>query len=142
MYLINIQERLLYFFIVGQVASVQVIEKELFVSGFQLVLDEGETCEVTKKPRKTILNFPCDPNRVLDLSSFKPLKAHEGDRKETCCYYVEFPSSQLGCPIHIHSKNLITGTFQTTIEAGWLVIQYNTEITEQKLISKIFLRHC
>lgn len=84
-------------------------------SGFQLTFDNGVLCEVTNKPRRTIVKFPCDPNKEISVTEFVPLKAFEGDKKLICHYYMEFPASQYGCPI----QELKTLTKRDiTIEAG------------------------
>lgn len=67
-------------------------------SGFQLLIEGGDVCEVTKKPRRTIARFPCDPNALADASQLKVLKSYEGQNKLICNYFVEFVPSQLGCP--------------------------------------------
>jgi hypothetical protein len=72
--------------------------------GFKLIYEDGETCEVTKKPRKTIISFPCDYSlSIVDHDHFKPLRAFEGDKKLICNYFVDFPPSRFGCPIEYNS---------------------------------------
>lgn len=78
-------------------------------SGFQLFIEGGDVCEVTKKPRRTVARFPCDPNTQIDASQLKILKSYEGQNKLICNYFVDFAPSQLGCPMPISSgSNLIT----------------------------------
>ena len=69
-------------------------------TGFQLVLDSGEVCEVTKKPRQTVIKFPCAIDIGVDIATLSPLRAYEGEKKLICNYFVDFPPSELGCPVH------------------------------------------
>ena len=93
--------------------------------GLQLILNDGETCEVTKKPRRTIVQFPCNPNMEVDTSTFTPVKAYEGDNKMICNYFVEFPSSQLGCPlVDVNRENLLSKE-EVTIQAGKTITVYS-----------------
>jgi len=50
---------------------------------------------VTKKPRRTIINLPCDPDQDVQAT---PSRAYEGDKQTICNYYVEFSPSKLFCP--------------------------------------------
>lgn len=84
-------------------------------SGFQLILDNGAICEVTSKPRRTVIRFPCDPNKEVSSSALAPLKAYEGDKKLICNYFVDFPPSQYGCPVLLKDSDII-------IEAGMVII--------------------
>ena len=67
--------------------------------GILLTLEAGEVCELTKKPRKTLLQFPCDPSIHNEPSQLTILKSYEGQNKLICNYYVNFAPSQLGCPV-------------------------------------------
>uniref|UniRef100_A0A1X7VB22 Vesicle-fusing ATPase n=1 Tax=Amphimedon queenslandica TaxID=400682 RepID=A0A1X7VB22_AMPQE len=93
--------------VAGKTISVQSLEVGMASSGFQLILDNGATCEVTNKPRRTVLMFPCDPNKEVSPSDFAPLKAYEGDKKLICNYFVDFPPSQYGCPVFLKDSNII-----------------------------------
>ena len=77
----------------------QSLEVGVASSGFQLTLDDGATCEVTSKPRRTLLRFPCDPNKEVTPTHLAPVKGYEGDKKFICNYFIDFPPSQYGCPI-------------------------------------------
>ena len=107
---------IIYYFNVpaGKTISVQSLEVGVSSSGFQLILDNGATCEVTSKPRRTVLKFPCDPKKEVSSSAFAPVKAYEGDKKLICNYFVDFLPSQYGCPVLLEDNNII-------IEAGMMI---------------------
>lgn len=91
-------------------------------AGFQLVFDGGEKCEVTKKPRQTIVRFPCAVDTVMDVINLSPMRAYEGEKKSICTYFVEFPPSQFGCPLRIDSIAGHTEILSTmTLLAGMLL---------------------
>ena len=46
----------------GSLPKVEQLQPNLPGEGFRLVLEEGELCAVTKKPRVTIVSLPCSPN--------------------------------------------------------------------------------
>ena len=89
--------------------------------GFQLVFDEGDNCEVTGKPRQTIVTFPCDPGdkiaTITSVDNLKAAKAFEGEKKDICHYHVNFPPSQFGCPFHLASISN-PSVRQVEIDAG------------------------
>ena len=91
-------------------------------AGFQLMFDGGEVCEVTKKPRKTIIKFPCAADTDTDVATLSPLTAYEGEHKLVCNYFIKFPPSQLGCPLRSLST-LDHGGFGSTTKllAGGLM---------------------
>ena len=79
-----------------------------------MVYEDGVVCEVTKKPRKTIINLPCDPDHDVPAT---PSRAYEGDKQTICNYYVEFSPSKVFCP------NMVRGLVADTspvITAGKL----------------------
>lgn len=83
----------------GMVRRYQSLRAGAPNSGFKLILEEGELCEVTKKPRETILMFPCDPHSHSDPNLVTVAKAYEGQKKLICKYFVEFSPSIFGCPL-------------------------------------------
>ena len=83
----------------GRTLSLQTLVTGSPSYGFQLLLDEGEKCEVTGKPRRTLVTFPCDPTPPSS-DGLAPLEAYEGKGKDVCHYYMVFSPSQLGCPVH------------------------------------------
>ncbi|XP_065883640.1 uncharacterized protein [Dysidea avara] len=79
----------------GQRVVYQPLEQHIPSAGLQVVYEDGVVCEVTKKPRKTIINLPCDPDHDVPAT---PSRAYEGDKQTICNYYVEFSPSKLFCP--------------------------------------------
>lgn len=73
----------------------QPLEQHIPSAGLQVVYEDGAVCEVTKKPRRTIINLPCDPSRDVPAT---PARAYEGDKQAICNYFVEFSPSKLFCP--------------------------------------------
>ena len=72
--------------------------------GIRLVYDDGDICEVTGISRKTIITLPCsnggrqNEDKLL-AQQVNPHRAYEGQKKEICHYFVEFPPSKYGCPV-------------------------------------------
>lgn len=83
----------------GMLPRVEQLEPHLPGRGLRLVLDEGDVCEVNKKPRATIISLPCNPAANYKALHLNPRKAYEGQKSDICRYYVEFPASQFGCPL-------------------------------------------
>ncbi len=83
----------------GVLSRVEQIEPNIPGNGFKLIYDEGEVCELTKTPRKTIIKFPCYPNVQYKPEQMNPTKAFEGQKKDVCNYFIEFSPSQFGCPV-------------------------------------------
>ena len=64
-------------------------------------------CEVTKRPRRTVVSVPCNPAKQLTPETLASLlvKGWEGKKADVCNYYLEFPPSQYGCPYHYDDDN-------------------------------------
>jgi len=100
----------------GQRVVYQPLEQHIPSAGLQVVYEDGVMCEVTKKPRRTIIDLPCDPDRDVPAT---PSRAYEGNKKIICNYYVEFSPSKLFCPSL--SRGLVTNT-SPVITAGKFTI--------------------
>ena len=85
--------------VAGTLSRVEQIEPNIPGHGFKLIYDEGEICAVTKKPRKTIIKFPCNAAHHYQPEQLNPTKAFEGQKNDVCNYYVEFSQNQFGCPV-------------------------------------------
>lgn len=85
----------------GTLPRVEQLEPHIPGEGFKLIFEEGETCEVTKRPRVTIISFPCNPSTNYKALHLAPRLAYEGQKGDICRYYVEFPPTQFGCPVDI-----------------------------------------
>lgn len=86
----------------GEIQRIEELEPNIPSMGISLVYEDGDICEVTNIPRKTIIKLPCSKfgggaDKVA--SSLYPLKAFEGEKKEICHYFIEFPPSKYGCPV-------------------------------------------
>ena len=79
--------------VAGTLSRVEQIEPNIPGHGFKLIYDEGEICAVTKKPRKTIIKFPCNAAHHYQPEQLNPTKAFEGQKNDVCNYYVEFSQS-------------------------------------------------
>ena len=82
----------------GLLPRVEQLEPNIPGSGFKLIYEEGETCQVTHKPRVTTISLPCNPFTNYKPQHFNPRKAWEGQNSEVCKYFVEFSPSSFGCP--------------------------------------------
>jgi len=100
----------------GQRIVYQPLEQHIPSAGLQVVYEDGVMCEVTKKPRRTTIDLPCDPDRDVPVT---PSRAYEGNKQTICNYYVEFSSSKLFCPSL--SRGLVTNT-SPVITAGKFAI--------------------
>lgn len=87
---------------------VEQLEPNIPGSGFKLIFEDGETCEVTNQPRLTTITLPCNPFVNYKPQHFNPRKAWEGQKSEVCHYFVEFSPSSFGCPT-VFSKTTIDG---------------------------------
>ena len=83
----------------GMTPSLQPLEPHVPGKGFELVLTDGDLCELTGKPRLTAVRLPCKSNANYAAHQFKPSRASEGTKENVCRYTVEFPASQFGCPV-------------------------------------------
>lgn len=88
----------------GVLPHVEQLEPNIPGSGFKLIYEEGEICEVTNRPRRTIINLPCNPFTNYKPQHFNPRKAWEGQKSEVCNYFIEFSPSSFGCPIPASSS--------------------------------------
>ena len=93
----------------GVLPRVEQLEPNIPGSGFKLIYEDGEICEVTNRPRRTIINLPCNPFTNYKPQHFNPRKAWEGQKSEVCNYFIEFSPSSFGCP---------TPASDTSIEEG------------------------
>ena len=82
----------------GVLPRVEQLEPNIPGSGFKLIYEDGETCEVTNRPRKTTISLPCNPFTNYKPQHFNPRKAWEGQKSEVCNYFVDFSPSSFGCP--------------------------------------------
>lgn len=85
----------------GKNLLVEQLEPNIPSMGMRLVYEGGDTCEITKVPRKTIIKIPCNRGAVFTHQNWNPKQAWEGKKKEVCHYFVEFPPSVFGCPIEL-----------------------------------------
>ena len=86
----------------GSFAHVEQIEPHAPGKGFKLVYEDGDVCQVTKKPRRTVISLPCaSPGVQSQASTLSVRKAFEGESDAICNYFVEFPPSQFGCPVAV-----------------------------------------
>lgn len=92
----------------------QPLEEHIPAAGIQLLYEDGDICEVTGKPRRTIINLPCDPNGNVDVPPL-PSRGYEGEKQAICNYHAEFTPSRSFCPTL--SRGLV-GTFSPVITAG------------------------
>lgn len=88
----------------GMKPRIEQVEPNIPNMGIRLVYEDGDVCEVTNIPRKTIIKLPCSvggrgSDDQLHAHHVYPLRAYEGERKEVCHYFVEFPPSKYGCPM-------------------------------------------
>ena len=93
------------------------LEKHIPSAGIQVIYEDGDTCEVTGKPRRTIVKLPCDPDGNSDAPPV-PARGYEGEKQTICNYYAEFMPSRSFCP---------------TIRKG-LMADYNPVITAGKFM--------
>lgn len=82
----------------GKTPRIEQLEPNIPSMGIRLLYEDGDTCEVTKVPRRTIIKLPCNQGVVYSAQNWNPQKVWEGKGKEICHYFVEFPPSQFGCP--------------------------------------------
>ena len=82
----------------GVLPRVEQLEPNIPGSGFKLIYEDGEICEVTNRPRRTIINLPCNSFTNYKPQHFNPRKAWEGQKSEVCNYFIEFSPSSFGCP--------------------------------------------
>ena len=93
----------------GEVPRLEELEPNIPSMGIKLVYEDGDVCEVTNRPRKTIIKLPCNgvnfhsPESLAN--SIYPVKAFEGVKNEICQYFVEFPPSKYGCPVEDQIEN-------------------------------------
>ncbi len=100
--------------IAGSLARVEQIEPNIPGYGFKLIYEEGEICEITKAPRRTIIKFPCNPTAQANPEQINPLKAFEGQKKEVCNYFVEFTYNRFGCPVQSNEEHSDTLSAELT----------------------------
>jgi len=100
----------------GQTIVYQPLEEHVPSAGLQLIYENGDTCEVTGKPRRTIINLPCDPDNNADMP-IVPARGYEGEKQAICNYHVDFVPNKSFCP---------------TLRKG-LVQNYNPIITAGKV---------
>ena len=82
----------------GVLPHVEQLEPNVPGSGFKVIYEDGEICEVTNHPRRTVITLPCNPFASYKPQHFNPRKAWEGQKSEVCNYFVEFSPSSFGCP--------------------------------------------
>lgn len=98
----------------GKDLKVEQLEPNIPSKGFRLMYEEGEICEVTKIPRRTIIKLPCSHEADYSQQNFHPKQAWEGKNKEICHYFVEFPPSKFGCPSEsMTASHISVGTVTT-----------------------------
>ena len=111
--------------VAGALSRVEQIEPNIPGHGFKLVYDEGETCEITKAPRKTIIKFPCNPSINYQPEQMNPRKTWEGQKNEVCNYFVEFPPSKFGCPVSSADVSVPSSTLTSALS---LIFKGQTEL--------------
>ena len=79
-----------------------------------MIYEDGDVCEVTGKPRRTIINLPCDPDNNGGVP-LAPARGYEGEKQAICNYYAEFAPSRVFCPT---LGGGIAGDHNPTITAG------------------------
>lgn len=92
------------------------IEPNAPAQGLKLILEEGEMCELTKKPRRTIVTIPCDSSAAVGPEELAPKRGWEGQKSDVCNYFVEFGEHRLGCPVE-RGVSLMT-SHKPVIKAG------------------------
>ena len=97
----------------GAVLRAEQIEPNVPATGLKLLLEEGETCELTKRPRRTVVTIPCDPAGPEELV---PMRGWEGQKGDVCNYFVEFGGHKVGCPLE-RGASLVT-SHKPEIRAG------------------------
>ena len=92
----------------GKTPRIEQLEPNIPSMGIRLVYEDGDTCEVTKVPRRTIIKLPCSQRVAYSVKNWNPQKVWEGEGKEICHYFVEFPPSRFGCPSEL-GGSAVTG---------------------------------
>ena len=110
----------------GATLRAEQMEPNVPAQGLKLLLEDGEICELTRRPRRTIVTIPCDPSGVAGPGSEELVarKGWEGQKSDVCNYFVEFGGHKLGCPV-VRGGNLLT-SHKPQIRAGKSVFMFNT----------------
>ena len=82
----------------GQRTVYQPLEEHIPSAGLQLVYEDGDVCEVTGKPRRTIISLPCDPDSNNADIPPVPARGYEGEKQAICNYHAEFVPNKVFCP--------------------------------------------
>lgn len=88
----------------GKTLLIEQLEPNIPSMGIRLVYEDGDICEVTKIPRRTIVKIPCNQRAIFSSQNFAPQRAWEGKGREVCHYFVEFPASKFGCPTELEGS--------------------------------------
>eukprot|EP00052_Salpingoeca_macrocollata_P026788 m.250476 g.250476 ORF g.250476 m.250476 type:complete len:873 (+) comp22641_c1_seq2:58-2676(+) len=75
--------------------SVELLDRGSAMAGIRLAYDGGELCDITKRPRKTVLEIVCNPLHDNPAQTFSVV---EGTGNSVCVYSVR-GSHNLGCPV-------------------------------------------
>lgn len=102
----------------GKRLRIEQLEPNIPSMGIRLVYEDGETCEVTKKPRRTTIRLPCSREADYSAQSLHPRQAWEGKGTEICHYYVEFPASKFGCPVDDSMSHTLASTLSQHMGEG------------------------
>ena len=98
----------------GRRVVYEPLEKHIPSAGIQLIYEDGDTCEVTGKPRRTIIKLPCDPDGNDNVPPVLA-RGYEGEKQTICNYYAEFIPSRSFCPT---LRKGLAGDYNHVITAG------------------------
>ena len=123
----------------GHKTVYQPLEEHIPSAGIQLVYEDGIVCEVTGKPRRTIIILPCDPDSNDDTAP-TPARGYEGEKKAICNYYVEFTPSKSFCPT---LRRGLAGNYSPLITAGKrFCIEIISSETYTTVSKRTFIKEC
>ena len=120
----------------GMELRIEQLEPNIPSMGMKLIYEQGEICEVTKLPRMTIIKLPCSHEAHYSAQNFYPRQSWEGQNKEVCHYFVDFPPSKFGCPNMADTgQQILDQTVSITSRDG---AEENTANSLTKYIPKIW----
>ena len=100
----------------GATLRAEQMEANAPAQGLKLLLEDGEICELTRRPRRTIVTIPCDPSGATGPEELVARRGWEGQKSDVCNYFIEFGGHKLGCPV-MRPGNLLTSR-KPQIRAG------------------------
>lgn len=117
----------------GTELKLEQLEPNIPSMGIRLVYENGEVCEVTKVPRKTIIKLPCAREAKFSKQNLHPKQAWEGKGKELCHYFVEFPPSMYGCPME--SSGSLAGSFSEHVGENTVTTVGSDAVLEPEILA-------